>query len=350
MKILVINTAASEGGALSILQDFYRNIKLKDEKNQWFFLLSAPYLEETDNIKTIIVPELKSWSKRILFDLYSHKKILKQIQPDLVFSMQNTALFTNKIPQALYLHQPLPFQKEKKYSFFIQEERKFAIYQYIIGTIIKFSLRYTDKIIVQTKWMKKAIENLQYGKNKTVAIQPPIVIDEHNVKVILSQNRFFYPTSDIPYKNISIMDEACKIISEQHPELEFNIEITIDRVLQSKHIHSIGKISRSEVIEKYKNSILVFPSYIETFGMPLAEARKIGTIILASDTEFSRELLKGYENAYYFNYEDSNEIAKLIHKCITKELTLLDSNQPKLKEDNNGWDDVREEICAIVSR
>lgn len=63
MKILVINFAASEGGALSILQDFYESINENDKDNEWYFLLSDRYLEETKNIKVIVDPSLKNGRK-----------------------------------------------------------------------------------------------------------------------------------------------------------------------------------------------------------------------------------------------------------------------------------------------
>ena len=349
MKILVINFAASEGGALSILQDFYESINENDKDNEWYFLLSDRYLEETKNIKVIVDPSLKKWSKRIFFDLFLHKSLLKEIQPDVIFSMQNTSLFSLKIPQILYLHQSLPFQKEKKYSFFKKEERKFAVYQFIIGNFIKYSLKYTNKIVVQTVWMRKAVENTKYGRNKAIAVQPPIPIEKNNTEVILTYRDFFYPTSDAPYKNISLIEDACKIVNRTNPNIDINVDITIDREIPSSSITSIGKIPRSEVVNRYQKSILIFPSFIETFGMPLAEAKAMGTIILAADTEFSREILEGYENAYFFNHTDSNQLAELMVQCAMKDITLSNATSLKTNSTSDGWDTVQQEIFTLLN-
>ena len=66
------------------------------------------------------------------------------------------------------------------------------------------------------------------------------------------------------------------------------------------------------MISRYRRATLVFPSYIETFGYPLAEARQAGTIVLAADTPFAREVLDGYENAYYFDPFKPEELADLM--------------------------------------
>ena len=40
----------------------------------------------------------------------------------------------------------------------------------------------------------------------------------------------------------------------------------------------------------FKKSILLFPSYDETFGLPLIEASSIGTPIVASNKDFVKEI------------------------------------------------------------
>lgn len=79
-----------------------------------------------------------------------------------------------------------------------------------------------------------------------------------------------------------------------------------------------GPISREEVFEKYASSILLFPSYVESFGLPLLEARMTGTYVIASDTPYSREILSGYDKAAFFCEMDykamGNEILKLQYK------------------------------------
>lgn len=100
-----------------------------------------------------------------------------------------------------------------------------------------------------------------------------------------------------------------------------------------------GKMSREDVFKMYNTSTLVFPSYIETFGLPLLEAKLSGSIILASDHPFSKEILKEYQNAYYFNPFDYAGLAYLRSKVISGGIIKSDKNitvEIQNNEDNRG--------------
>ena len=51
MKIVVNDIAASTGGAMTVLRDFYNCVCNNDHENQWIFLLGKKYFEETENVK-----------------------------------------------------------------------------------------------------------------------------------------------------------------------------------------------------------------------------------------------------------------------------------------------------------
>ena len=57
---------------------------------------------------------------------------------------------------------------------------------------------------------------------------------------------------------------------------------------------------------------LIFPSFIETFGLPLLEARESGAPVLAADTPFAREILANYEKAEFFPYDNPEILAEKI--------------------------------------
>ena len=332
MKVLVVDIAASTGGALSILKDFYEEIK-KDKNNEYIFLLSDNYLKETYNIKTIILKKEKKWIKRLLFDHINGKKIVKRLNPDVILSFQNTIIRGVKQKQILYVHQSIPFQKLKKFSLFKRNEFKLAIIQYFIGGQIKKSIKLADKVIVQSEWMKETIvKECKIEKNKIEKITPKIEdIKLKNIK--LDNTTFFYPASNAIYKNHSIIKEAVEILRNQGIK-NFKVEFTLEGE-NTNQIKYLGTLSRNKVFDKYQSSILIFPSYIETYGLPLAEAKKAQTIILAADTEFSREILNDYSNAYFFNPFDSNELANLILKVLNKEIQKQEQKTKTIEEKNS---------------
>ena len=348
-KILVIDFAASSGGALTVLQDFYNAVVDNKADIEWIFLLSGAYVEEKENIRIIIEPELKKRPRRLLFDYVIGRKFVKKINPDLVFSLQNTVVRGVDVPQVVYVHQPVPFQSTYKFSFLKKEERSMAVIQYLLGAVIKSSVRSADLVIVQTKWMKRAVlQQCKIKKDKIVQIYPTVerVKKEHKA-TYQTTNTFFYPTSNVFYKNVSTLMEGCKKLDSDR--LTYNLKLTIGGHDTNK-IKYLGKISKDEVFRYYKESCLVFPSYIETFGYPLVEAKSAGSMILASDCEFSHELLDDYENAYFFDPFNSDELYKLMKAVCDGNIIRKEPKESfDLYSRNSTWNLVIGELLRVAN-
>lgn len=125
MRIIINDIAASTGGAMSILKQFYQFIKENDKHNEWIFLLGNKYLEETENIKILCFPKVKNnHIIKILFDCFYGKKIIEKYNPDVVVSLQNIITFGLKTRQIVYIHQSIPFQSEFKFSFVKKKKGK----------------------------------------------------------------------------------------------------------------------------------------------------------------------------------------------------------------------------------
>lgn len=338
MKIVVVDFAASEGGALSIIKDFANHVRDNYQNHEWIFLLSDFHIEEEINLKVKIIKNSKI--RRLFFDDFIGSKIINKLNPDIILNFQNTYIEGAKAPQIIYLHQAIPFQREVNFNIFRRDEFKYAIIQKLLGKRIIGSVTKADKVIVQTEWMKKAVLNLTDIEHNRVLVFPPHINIRKKRKLTSTYNNnlFFYPTGDEIYKNFEVIEDASNMINN----LEFKVEVTIKRKLNNKHIESIGMISRGEVFKKYQDSILLFPSKIETFGMPLAEAKEFNCIILASDTEFSREILEGYNNAYFFNPNDSYQLSNLMELCINSSIKQenCERDRNQYMQLNDSWDTI----------
>lgn len=340
MKILVVNIAACVGGSIEILKSFYDYIKNNDKINEYVFFLSEPYLPETKNIKIRLFPKVKaSRLNKLLFDFVYGKKIIKKYNPDVVFSLQNTAVWGLKIPQALYIQQAIPFQSVKKFSFFKKEEREAATYQYLIGYIIKKSAQRAERVIVQSEFMKEAVSKA-VGKPKSLIykIAPPLSFNPEEYKnEPCSSSSFFYPTSAKIHKNVSCLYEALNLLKLKHLP-KFKIKLTLNGQ-DTENIEYLGYISHENVLKELSGSTLVFTSYIESHPLPLLEAKALGTIILASDCPFSKEILGSYKNAYFFNPFKPQELAALMADVAAQKIKRLDTSSIAHMQ-TNSWGEV----------
>lgn len=357
MRIVVNDIAASKTGALAILKDFYEYVKNNEFEHEWIFLTGGDYIEPVEGrIEVKVLSEVKKSQKnRLMFDLWSGRKYISSLKPDVVLSLQNTLTTgkiyngKNKVPQVLYVHQPLGFQKIKKFSFLKSEEREYAIYQYLIGAMIDASIKRADKVIVQTEWMKKAVcEKTRISVDKIQKVLPDIPDLSEMKKGCWKNNQFFFPSGEILYKNHECIIKAVALLNERGIH-DFKVHFTLKGLSdvtnrtypdQYNNICWGGRVSREEVIEKYSEATLLFPSYIETFGVPLAEARQIGTLILASDTPFCHEVLNEYENVKYFNPFDEKELASLMEDVIEGRLIPKEVVKVGFEKDKNSYSEI----------
>lgn len=332
MNIMVFDVPAESGGALTVLNDFYNEVKYyKDRDINWIFVVSKPELQQTDNIKVLRFSWIKkSWFHRLYFDNFIAPKLIKKYNVDKVFSLQNVVMPYTKVSQILYVHNSLPFID---YRFAFRENKKLWIYQNIIGKNIISSIKKADKVIVQTKWMKKAcMDKANVEREKIDVVYPKIStnIDSSFEANATSLKTFFYPANGMYYKNHRLIVEACKELKKQNID-DYKVLFTLKgnendhikklyrQVIENKlPIEFLGRISRQKVFELYAKSILIFPSYIETFGLPMLEAKLHRGIILASDCPFSHEILDGYKNAYFFDPFNYINLSKKMFNVLQK--------------------------------
>lgn len=347
MRIVVNDIAAEYGGALTVLKSFYEYILYNDTENEYIFLLSRPLLEETERIKIVICDNVKkSGLHKMKFDFFSGKKLINSLDPDYVLSLQNIITFGVKARQGVYVHQSIPFQKEKNFSFLKGAERGTAFVQKFIGRIIKKSVKKADDVFVQTKWMKENVAEMCKVSPDKVSVVP----FESDIPKDLEKahsypnNEFFYPaTFEGIYKNHECIYHATDILSEEGIS-DYHFSLTLPKEDQPKRelITHCGLVDKQTLFEMYQNSVVVFPSYIETIGLPLIEARESNSLLLVADCQYSRETLNGYTNAYFFDPFKPKELADLMKKVFVRKLDFYTQEQTETV--NNGWKVITDRI------
>lgn len=344
IRIIVNDIVAvpGSGGIFSILTDFYDEVKYynRAHKNiEWIFLLAGNYLKETDQIKIISKPDIKaSWLKRLKFEVISGNKMINSLEPDIYISLQNTmTLGVNAAEKWTYVHQALPYTKIR-FSIFDKKERKMWVYKNIVGRVINYTLKHSNtKVIVQTSWMKNELLKRGVVKKDKIVVFPPqnIKIDKQMIASVPENNKFFFPATGMPYKNHKTLFKAVRMLEDKG--LSFEVLCTLSQgdiaSLKLKVPHSVklvGILSREEVLKKYGTYILVFPSLLETFGLPLLEAKLTNDFIIAGDTKFGKEVLSGYANVLFFNPHSANDLMNRMESCIkSKTIVLNDSLKGK---------------------
>ncbi|MGB9681254.1 MAG: glycosyltransferase [Minisyncoccia bacterium] len=346
-KIIFINdTAAIKGGSLTVLKQFLEEIHKYSQKEFVYYIfcsLEDLKVYESEKIKIINNIKAKKWLDRVRWDFYGFKKWSQKnkIKADLLISLQNTApCYFKNTKKIVYIHQALSFVEKIKWNPFKKEERLMWFYQKIYPFFIKLSVKDVDYLIVQTEWMKKAVvQRLNFNPEKVMVIPPSVsLIDINSIKKIsFGDKKFhiFYPAFPHIYKNHQLIIKAIKYIKDQNFDIYSNLLVHFTFSLENscgksllKLINKLGIkeavklegiLDYQRVLEFYKSvDLVVFPSYIETFGLPLIEAAFFGLPLLVSDLDFSREVVGNYEGAQFLDYKDEKLWAEKIMECYNK--------------------------------
>lgn len=335
MNICVIATAAKESGALSIYLQFVSQLKA-EVGNDNYLLIIDPSMPHEDIPGVSYIYQRTPKLERMLCDFGKFKRLIKQrgFIPDIILSFQNSPIRFPGVRQMVYFHNQLPLT-DKRWSFFkSKQERKMFFYKHVYYYYIRLLLHKEDRIVVQAQFLKKAFaKRFRYPTSHIYVLRPtfsytgdldgldPYRFDESGTY------DFIYPAVEHLYKNHLLLAEALKDLYATEASLvdRIRVHLTIQpeqnpvfyNYIQNtgllKQFVFHGKVQQQQLFQMYKSSIaLLFPSYIETAGLPQIEAAAIGLPILVSDLDYSHELLQDYEGATYLSYTNSRQWASAI--------------------------------------
>ena len=324
------DVAAEDGGGLFVLNNFYQDVLTFGNKDfEWYFIVSTNEIKETDRVRVLCYPEVKtSWIARLEFEYVRIPKIFKELNPDFIISLQNMPINRCGVRQFVYLHQSLQFL-HKKFSLLKSEECSLAIRQKFISAFIKNAMPKAEHIFVQTQWIKDATVEWLKRDEKEISIVPvSLNIDGINIKRYSGalSRVFFYPARAEIYKNHQAIIDACYVLKSKGIN-DYQVILTIEKdmssyanriIEQTKDlpIQCIGTVSYEKIWDYYSQSILLFPSYLETCGLPLLEAKAACARIIASDMPFSHEALDDYPNVEFFPYDNPKVLADRMEQAL----------------------------------
>jgi glycosyltransferase involved in cell wall biosynthesis len=343
-KNVVVNaTAMKIGGALTILHQFLEAVNQQGGR-YIVFVDYALNIEDSYKNVTFIKVNTRSSIARIIWDFIGFQKFLKKnsITPSVIISLQNTTIRHNySCPQIIYLHQPLPFSS-KSWNVLNKEERSLFFYKHFYSYFIFKNLNINkDHFIVQSNWLRNMLVEDHNISSDFVHVYPPTVklpksfVDQKSKSLRMGKSdifQFIFPASAIFYKNhIEIVDAVIFLKKEGKLNKKFKVVFTLNESDIPKIYHKlhkegiqeyfefVGHLNKSQLTELYNSSsVMLFPSYIETFGLPLIEAASFGLQIIACDEPYAREVIGTYQGASFICRHSPNQWGEKIYEMVNK--------------------------------
>jgi len=358
VKTIIVNdVAASTSGALSILRQFLAELKNNKmaKSYRWVVFVSNDLVNEFngDHIEIVRV-DAKKWRKRIWWDTYGICKWLqdRDIKPLLAVSLMSVGFRRLHTPQVLYMHQPLPFGDFKEFKAF---ELKARFYRWAIWKWMKSTIRKDSTIIVQTNWMKEAVSSkLRIPHSQIHVIKPevkPLSKPEIEHSDLACYHLFYPAVPGVSYKNHELLIRMLAIMKEKNLQLYSKITLSFtckpndNRVTKyyyrlckklsvDERIEWKGYLNKDKMLREYiESDIVLFPSKLETFGLPLIEAASLGKPVFVLDKPYAHDVLEGYGGVRYLEDEPARWAEKLEETLVTRKLHF----EQFVNYDSGGW-------------
>lgn len=143
---------------------------------------------------------------------------------------------------------------------------------------------------------------------------------------------FIYVASGEPHKNHRQLIEAWTLLGQQgsfpslcltldpdrHADLLKHLRLAKER--HGLRITNVGAVAASDMARCYlRSGALIYPSTLESFGLPLIEASQLGLPILASELDYVRDVATPAES---FNPNSPLSIARAVSRFLRQSLAL----------------------------
>jgi glycosyltransferase involved in cell wall biosynthesis len=278
------------------------------------------------------LPHIRRVKPSLLHRLMAERWLVRHIRKsDHVLCFGNLPpLWKLKGKVTLFLQNRLLLNKTDWKSFALRIRFKLMIERYWLLS----TLHHVDRVIVQTPSMKRQLEACS-GMPIDIHVLP-FVAEPTGYRRKLSTEkasvwrekspRFVYIASGDAHKNHRRLLDAWRILAEENifPELHLTIDTKrhpdiAHRVaeINASHTASIrnhDQLTHTEILRLYQHvDAAIYPSLLESFGLPLIEARQAGLPVLAAETDYVRDLLDPEES---FDPQSSVSIARAVKRFM----------------------------------
>lgn len=356
----------TEGGPLTVLQDFVRACceRLPPEWELVVFVHDRRLID-CGRARCIEIPAAKSsWLLRIWIEFVGFRRHARRLAPDLWISLHDTSPSVGKVPQVVYCHNAVPFFRIRGRDVLFQP--KLLAFRAAYGWLYRINLKRNRAIVVQQSWMRNEFRRWTRASQDIVVAYPSSpaqTAPAHRSARSPGRATFLYPSLARPFKNLELVGRAVELLERDaswRSEVVFTVDGTENRYsawlkrrfARCASIRFAGLQSREGMRKLYETcDCLLFPSRMESWGLPITEARQMQLPMLIADLPYAKEAVGTYEAVSFVGVDDHVALARKMLAFQLGSLTFEGSRsaapQPPFAR---GWGELVEMLVRYASK
>lgn len=329
-RIVVSAVNITEGGPLTVLRDCLSAaaVVVPPEYEIIALVKNSDLIQQT-RVRLIEIPSAKkSWLHRLYWEWFGFHRLSKELKPALWLSLHDITPRVLASRQVVYCHNPSPF-----YRISLREslqEPVFCLFNLLYIWLYRVFIYRNHYVIVQQQWLRAEFQKL--CRETTIVVAHPVILTSHSPEV----NRsipvfiFLYPALPRVFKNLETLCRAAQLLTSRGLT-GFEIRLTTDgrenryaRWLRKQfgstpHVRFIGRQTQDEMRSQYSQaSAVVFPSKLETWGLPISEAKSQKIPLLVAELPYARETVGTYDLVSFFQVDSPTALADLMQSMLEK--------------------------------
>jgi glycosyltransferase involved in cell wall biosynthesis len=328
LRIVVSAVNFTEGGPLTVLREcLAAAAAVLPAKWELVALVHRADLIDEPRVRLISIPSAKkSWFHRLYWEWFGFGRISRELKPALWLSLHDITPRVSATRQAVYCHNPSPFYRIRLREALM--EPTFLMFNQLYALLYRLFIRRNYCVIVQQDWLRAEFIR-RMGQLPVVVAHPSMQIDR-----LASTPKprptfvFIYPALPRVFKNVETLCKAAQILASRGGS-GFEVRLTLDgsenryagwlrnRFGDTAQVRFIGRQTKDEMAAHYgEASAVVFPSKLETWGLPITEGKAQRLPLLVADLPYARETVGTYDLVSFFPAESAEALADLMQSMI----------------------------------
>lgn len=164
------------------------------------------------------------------------------------------------------------------------------------AAVVRLAARRSDVVVVPCSSMAERVTTVIPSLRRRIVVRPHPV-SANSIPVLPRDSAILCPVLLESYKQMAERLTDMLVAMDMHGDPSVRLRVTADRaelpaaVAGHPRVESMGRLSYSELRNIWgRSSAIFFPTGIESFGYPLAEARVSGHPVIGLDTAQNREI------------------------------------------------------------